>query len=149
MASTGTINNYLLTKLNNLPFYKAAYPKSLGLEWVNKNIFPLINSFQLEIKDTLKTFVEHIAIQLTLEINKKSNALVFITGGGVYNAYLIERLKFYSQNNIIIPSKSIIEFKEALIFAFLGVLKLRNEVNCLKSVTGSSKNHSSGKIYLP
>ena len=149
MASTGTINNDLLTKLNNLAFYKATYPKSLGLEWVNKNIFPLINSFQLEIKDILKTFVEHIAIQLALEINKKSNASVFITGGGVYNAYLIERLKFYSQNNIIIPSKSIIEFKEALIFAFLGVLKLRNEVNCLKSVTGSSKNHSSGKIYLP
>lgn len=148
IASTGTINKALLVKLNNLDFYKITYPKSLGLEWVDKNIFPLINSFQLEIKDVLKTFVEHIAMQLASEINKKSHASVLVTGGGVYNTYLIERLKFYSQNNIIIPSQSIIEFKEALIFAFLGVLKLRDEVNCLKSATGASKNHSSGKIYL-
>ncbi|MFG6685679.1 anhydro-N-acetylmuramic acid kinase [Mariniflexile sp. HNIBRBA6329] len=149
IASTGIINETLLSKLNDLVFYKAAYPKSLGLEWVDKNIFPLINSFQLEIKDVLKTFVEHIAVQLAAEINKKNDASVLVTGGGVYNRYLIDRLRTYSQNNIVIPSKSIIEFKEALIFAFLGVLKLRNEVNCLKSVTGARENHSSGKVYLP
>ncbi|MEN3323056.1 anhydro-N-acetylmuramic acid kinase [Mariniflexile soesokkakense] len=149
IASTGTVNKDLLYKLNNLDFYKATYPKSLGLEWVDKYIFPLINSFQLEIKDVLKTFVEHIAIQLALEVNKKNNASVLATGGGVYNTYLINRLKTYSKNEIIIPSKSIVEFKEALIFGFLGVLKLRNEVNCLKSVTGAGQNHSSGKIYLP
>ena len=147
IASTGTVNKELLNQLNNLEFYRAGYPKSLGLEWVYKNIFPLIDSFKLEIKDVLRTFVEHIAIQLASEINKKSNASVLVTGGGVYNSYLIERLKFHSKNNIIIPSQSIIEFKEALIFAFLGVLKLRNEVNCLKSVTGAKENHSSGIVF--
>ncbi|WP_308990920.1 anhydro-N-acetylmuramic acid kinase [Mariniflexile litorale] len=149
IASTGTINDELLEKLNNLEFYKANYPKSLGLEWVDKYVFPLVNAFQLEIKDVLKTFVEHVAIQLACEINKKKEATVLATGGGVYNAYLVERLEVYSKNKIIIPSKSIVEFKEALIFGFLGVLKIRNEVNCLKSVTGASKNHSSGRIYLP
>lgn len=149
IASTGTINNELLEKLNSLEFYKANFPKSLGLEWVDKNIFPLIDSFQLEIKDVLKTFVEHIAIQLASEINKKSHASVLATGGGVYNTYLMNRIEAYSKNEIMIPSKAIVEFKEALIFGFLGVLKLRNEVNSLKSVTGASQNHSSGKIYLP
>lgn len=149
IAATGTVNNELLYQLNNLSFYKENHPKSLGLEWVNKIIFPLIDSFQMQIQDVLKTFVEHIAIQLASEINKKDNCTVLITGGGVYNSYLIKRLKNYTKNNIVIPSNSLIEFKEALIFSLLGVLKLRNEVNCLKSVTGALKDHSSGKIFLP
>ncbi|MFI1745287.1 anhydro-N-acetylmuramic acid kinase [Thalassobellus sediminis] len=149
IASTGVINNQLLDTLNNLEFYKLKHPKSLGLEWVDKNIFPLIDDFQLDVKDVLKTFVEHIAIQLAVEINKKNKASVFITGGGVYNKYLINRLKTYAENKIIEPVKIIVEFKEALIFGFLGVLKIRNEVNCLQSVTGALKNHSSGNIFLP
>ncbi|TGV04111.1 anhydro-N-acetylmuramic acid kinase [Flavivirga rizhaonensis] len=149
IAETGTVINELLNKLNTLSFYKEDYPKSLGLEWVNKNIFPLIDAFQLETKDILKTFIEHISIQIAKEINKKKQASVLATGGGVYNNYLVDRLKQYSQHNIIIPSNTVVEFKEALIFGLLGVLKLRDEVNCLQSVTGSSKNHSSGKIYLP
>ena len=149
IASTGTIHAELLHKLNGLAFYKATYPKSLGLEWVDKTIFPLINAYEMEIKDILKTFVEHIAIQIASEINKKIDVSVLVTGGGAYNTYLMHRIKTLSKNKIIIPSKAIIEFKEALIFGFLGVLKLRNEVNCLKSVTGAIKNHSSGHIYLP
>lgn len=149
IAATGRVNNDLLNRLNSLVFYKEDYPKSLGLEWVNNNVFPLIDSFQLETKDILKTFVAHISIQIAKEINKKTNGSVLITGGGAYNDYLIDTLKEYSQHNIIIPSKILVEFKEALIFGFLGVLKLRNEINCLQSVTGATKDHSSGKKYLP
>lgn len=149
IAASGSVNNDLLDRLNNLAFYKEDYPKSLGLEWVNKNMFPLIDSFQLETKDILKTFVEHISIQIAQEINKKKNSSVLVTGGGVYNNYLIDKLKQHSQHEIVIPSNTVVEFKEALIFGFLGVLKLRNEINCLQSVTGATKNHSSGKIYLP
>lgn len=147
IASKGIVNENLLQKLNDLEFYKADYPKSLGLEWVKSVVFPLINSFNLEVKDILRTFVEHIATQLAAEINKKKQASVLVTGGGVYNTFLINTLKSKTKNTIVVPSKSIVEFKEALIFGFLGVLKLRNEVNCLKSVTGATKNHSSGKIF--
>ncbi len=149
IAATGSLNDELLDKLNSLIFYKENYPKSLGLEWVNEHIFPLIDAFQLETKDILRTFVEHIAIQLAREINKKEQGSVLITGGGVYNNYLITRLKQYSKHKIIIPSNTVVEFKEALIFGLLGVLKLRDEINCLQSVTGATKDHSSGKIYLP
>ena len=149
IALTGIVNKELLKSLNNLNFYKETYPKSLGLEWVNTNVFPLIDSFGIDVKDVLRTFVEHIVIQIASEINKKNSATVFVTGGGVYNTFLIERLKFYLDNKIVVPQNDIVEFKEALIFGFLGVLKLRNEVNCLSSVTGALKDHSSGKIYMP
>ncbi|GAA4949264.1 anhydro-N-acetylmuramic acid kinase [Algibacter agarivorans] len=149
IASTGHLNLELLNQLNAFDFYKERHPKSLGLEWVNVNIFPLIDGFQLETKDVLATFVEHIAVQIASEINKKSHATVLVTGGGVYNEYLINRLKTHSEHTILIPLNKIVEFKEALIFGFLGVLKLRDEVNCLQSVTGASKDHSSGIIFLP
>ncbi|WP_341216768.1 anhydro-N-acetylmuramic acid kinase [uncultured Wocania sp.] len=148
IASTGTINNKLLKQLNALDFYKEIPPKSLGLEWVNSHVFSLINSYNLEVKDVLRTFVEHAAIQIANIIGKENQKLVLMTGGGVYNKFLIERVKQHSKNKIIIPSKTIIEFKEALIFGFLGVLKLRDEINCLQSVTGAKKDHSSGEIYL-
>ncbi len=149
IASKGNINVELLNQLNALDFYKETYPKSLGLEWVNHNVFPLIDAFKLETEDILKTFVEHIAIQIASEINKKNNGTVLITGGGVYNVYLIDRVKAHSNQKIIVPENEVVEFKEALIFGFLGVQKLRNEVNCLSSVTGAIKDHSSGKIFLP
>ncbi len=149
IATSGRINNKLLEALNALGFYQEKHPKSLGLEWVNTHVFPLIDSYNLEIKDILRTCVEHMAIQIASEINKKNKGSVLVTGGGAYNNFLIKQLKHHSKNDIIIPSNSIVEFKEALIFGFLGVLKLRNEINCLKRVTGASKNHSSGKIYYP
>lgn len=148
LASKGSVNLELLNELNSIPFYKEIYPKSLGLEWVKEIIFPLINSFNLSVENILRTVVEHIAIQIVKVINEKVEASLLITGGGVFNTFLIERIEALSNHTkIIIPSKETIEYKEALIFGFLGVLKLRNETNCLASVTGASRDHSSGKVF--
>ncbi|WP_116525202.1 anhydro-N-acetylmuramic acid kinase [Seonamhaeicola aphaedonensis] len=149
IASIGNLNYDLLEQLNTLSYYNILPPKSLGLEWVNRHVFPIINSFNLEVKDILRTFVEHIAVQISKSVLEIPNGSVLVTGGGAYNTFLIERLKQLTDNKIVIPSKEIIEYKEALIFGFLGVLKLRDEINCLKSVTGASKNHSSGKVFIP
>lgn len=149
IASNGILNNDMLEALNSVPFYKETYPKSLGLEWVNTHVFPLIESFQLDERDVLRTFVEHVAIQIANQLISNPKASVLITGGGVYNTFLIDRVKIHSNCMIVIPSPDVVEFKEALIFGFLGVLKLEDEINCLKSVTGASKNHSSGRIFLP
>ncbi|MDO6760914.1 anhydro-N-acetylmuramic acid kinase [Tamlana sp. 2_MG-2023] len=148
IASKGVLNMKLLDELNALSFYKAAFPKSLGLEWVKEQVLPLIDSYHLEVADILKTFVEHIAFQIATQFKIKETGKVLVTGGGAYNIYLVNALKGHTSLEIIIPSKRLVEFKEALIFGFLGVLKLRNEVNCLQSVTGASKNHSSGEIFL-
>ncbi|MBU2928828.1 anhydro-N-acetylmuramic acid kinase [Winogradskyella psychrotolerans] len=148
LASTGTINQDLLFQLNTLQYYNENPPKSLGLEWVNKNVFPLIDKFKLLTPDILRTYVEHIAIQIS-KVLQKEDSKVLITGGGVFNDFLIYKTQWFSKSEIVIPENEIIEFKEALIFGLLGVLKERNEVNCLKSVTGAKRNHSSGKILIP
>lgn len=145
IASEGKINQQLLEKLNALDFYQKKPPKSLGLEWVQKEIFPLIDNCEKDIPNILSTFTEHIAFQIGRII--KNNSSVLVTGGGVFNQFLMERIEFYAGVEIPLPDKKLINFKEALIFAFLGLLRVDNQVNCLKSVTGASKNHSSGVIF--
>ena len=149
IAASGHINQDLLEQLNAIDFYVIEPPKSLGLEWVVSKIFPLIDSFKLSLEDLLRTFVEHVAIQVTKQINAIKNTKVLVTGGGVFNSFLISRIRNLTDNDIMIPDNELINFKEALIFGFLGVLKLSGEVNCLSSVTGAKHNHSSGKIFLP
>ncbi|WP_278036409.1 anhydro-N-acetylmuramic acid kinase [Flavobacterium nitratireducens] len=147
ISSTGKIHTELLNKLNNLNFYQEQHPKSLGIEFVKETILPLMESYKISIENKLRTFTEHIAIQTALALPKKQGRL-FITGGGAYNDFLIFCIqKQLPKLTIVIPEKKILEFKEALIFALLGVLKLRNETNVLSSVTGAEKDHSSGFIY--
>ncbi|MGE0560967.1 MAG: anhydro-N-acetylmuramic acid kinase [Flavobacteriales bacterium] len=146
IARSGKLNLPLLKELNELSFYQKKPPKSLGIEWVEKEMFPILNKYEIELNDKLRTFVEHIAIQISNSITGK-NKSVLITGGGTYNTFLIDRLKEISSCKIVIPKKQTIEFKEALIFAFLGVLRHRNEVNCLSSVTGATSNNIGGCIY--
>lgn len=148
LAKSGNVNQDLLQKLNDLDFYKASYPKSLGMEFVNATIFPLMHSYKIDVKDKMCTFVEHIAIQIAA-ICSKPQAKLFVTGGGAYNRFLIDRLRHYLlTTDIVIPDDKTIQFKEALIFGFLGILRLRNEINVLSSVTGARKNHSSGVVFL-
>ena len=146
ISKSGKISEKLLSDLNNISFYSKKHPKSLGIEWVNKYIFPLIDSYNISIPDILRTFSEHISIQIS-KIIKNHNASILFTGGGVKNDFLFTLIKKKLPNTIVKPSDNLIDFKEALIFGFLGVLRFRNEVNCLKSVTGAIKDHSSGVIF--
>jgi anhydro-N-acetylmuramic acid kinase len=147
IAKTGTIHPELLAQLNGLDFYARSYPKSLGMEFVQETIFPILHSFTISVPDVLATFVEHIAIQIAAVC--KPNTKLLITGGGAYHTFLMNRLQHHLPKvAIMLPDDKTIQFKEALIFALLGVLRLRNEVNVLASVTGASHNHSSGTVYL-
>lgn len=143
-AKKGIINSEILEKLNTIEFYQKSHPKSLGIEFVNAEIFPLLQKESPE--NILATFTEHIAIQIAKVFNENHLKKVLVTGGGTFNTHLIEKLKEKSASEIIIPNENIINFKEALIFAFMGVLRVRNEVNVLCSATGSSENHSSGIV---
>ncbi len=144
LARKGKINTELLNKLNSLEFYNLSHPKSLGIEWCNENIFPLFK--KLDSKDILATFTEHASEQISRIFNQYQLKKVLFTGGGTYNSYLIEKIKEKTNSEIVIPEKEIIDFKEALIFAFMGVLRINNEINVLSSATGSSQDHSSGII---
>jgi len=145
IAKKGSLILELLEKLNNLSFYKQKPPKSLAREWVEKFIHPLLLK-KYKKEDILHTFCEHIGIQIGTFLKNRS---AFLTGGGVFNSYLISRISYYSKSKIFIPNHKIIHFKEALIFAFLAILKLKNEVNCLQSVTGAKKDNCGGEINNP
>ncbi len=145
IAQNSNINADILKQLNSLEFYQQNPPKSLGIEWTQKHIFPLLKN---DINENLiATFTEHIAQQITKTINENKLETILISGGGAYNNFLIERCKTLTKSHLIIPEKEIVEYKEALIFALLGYLKLHNKINVLSSVTGASRNHSSGKVW--
>ncbi len=144
IAKKGKLNNKLLATLQKLPLYKSK--QSMGNEIVVSDFLPLIDSYHIPLEDILRTFVEHIALKTAEEI--KDNTTVLITGGGAFNNFLIERIKKHTKSKIIIPDNKLINYKEALIFGLLGLLRASNEVNCLSSVTGAVKNHSTGVIYL-
>jgi anhydro-N-acetylmuramic acid kinase len=147
ISRTGKVNENLLSELNALEFYQQKFPKSLGLEFVKGIVLPIIENFKIPIEDKLRTFTEHVALQTAMALPIKKGRIL-ITGGGAYNNFIIERIQSYlPEIEIIIPSAKILEFKEALIFALLGVLKLQDEINVLSSVTGAKRNHSSGEIY--
>lgn len=149
IARSGKVDSNLFNELNALDYYKKSFPKSLGFEFVKEIVLPLIEKHSIPIEDKMQTFTEHIALQTSLALPRKTGKIL-ITGGGAYNDSLIERMQFHLPNiQIIIPDNKTLEFKEALIFALLGVLKLRNEINVLSSVTGAKTDHSSGNIFIP
>lgn len=141
-AKNGTVNKKILSDLNALEFYRRVPPKSLGIEWVKEHVFPLLNNESSE--DILATFTEHAAFQMADTFNKNKLKRVLCTGGGTFNQYLIEKIRNKTSAEIIIPEKKLVDFKEALIFSFMGVLRMNNEINILSSATGSSANHCSG-----
>jgi len=146
LARTGTVHLELLNALNALEFYTLKAPKSLGVEFVRGEILPLIDTFELEIPDKLCTFIEHIAIQLKLVLADRTGSIL-VTGGGAYHIFLMERLRHHvPQMEWVVPNDALVGFKEALIFGFLGVKRLRNEINILASVTGASIDHVGGRI---
>ena len=143
----GKVNKQLLKELNGLEFYNTIPPKSLGREWFEEKFLKILLNHSASWHDKLRTVYEHISLMIVSACLSHRKGRLLVTGGGAHNIFLIERIKHHSKHDIIIPGKDIIDFKEALIFAFLGLLRLENKVNCLSSVTGSSKDSIGGSVY--
>ncbi len=153
IGRSGTIDNQLLTILNSHPFYSQKHPKSLGREFFEENIKPLLENHD-DVADMMATFVEHIATQIAKSIDDVktchgASLQMLITGGGAKNKYLVERIQAHTNHKVVVPADDIIDYKEALVFAFLGLLRNNNEINVLKSVTGAESDSCSGKIFHP
>jgi anhydro-N-acetylmuramic acid kinase len=144
----GLLLPQLLEDLNNLEFYSLPNPKSLGKEWVLSTVFPVLEKYRIKTEDKLRTFTEHIAIQVAKAIKPDDSSTLLITGGGAFNSYLVGRIRESTNLNISLPDTVTIAFKEALIFAFLGVLRWRGENNCLSSCTGAARDNCGGSVSL-
>ena len=147
LARSGEVNMDLLKRLNKHPFYGQLPPKSLGREFFEANQKELLKD--LSVEDLLATFTEHIALQVALAVSVLPKSKLLVTGGGARNKYLIERLQARSSHEVIVPEKMIIDYKEALVFAFLGLLRLEGKTNVLASVTGAESDSCSGRIWKP
>ncbi len=148
MARKGKIIPPLYKELNHLEFYSKTGPKSLDDHWLKNRFIPVVDQYKEKyLPDVLRTLYDHIALQIHLITGDFQKGKVLVTGGGAFNTFLTERIKESTHHDIVLPSKLIIEFKEALIFAFLGYLKMQHQVNCLASVTGAQKNSIGGVLY--
>ena len=148
MARSGTIDPSLLHQLNELRYYQQADKKSIGREWVEEKFMQVLSRLNLSVATKMATVVEHCAQQIAAVINKNKLNNVLLSGGGAYHRFLVERIGAHSKAELIIPDNKTIEFKEALVFAFLGLLRLDEKINCLRTVTGADKNSIGGAVYL-
>ncbi len=146
-AVKGKLNDKLYKSLNQLQYYKQMAPKSLGREWVEAEFLPVLDKFQCSINDKLRTIYEHIAFQLSKSFTGAISKKIFITGGGAHNKFLIQLFKKHTNHKLIIPDKLMIDYKEAFVYAFLGVLRIREENNCLSSVTGATHDSIGGIVF--
>ena len=153
-AAKGKINYDLLDELNDLPYYKKPFPKSLSNEYGVDTVFSLIQKYAITIQDKLHTYCEHIAMQLSdvcHEVTGEQNDKMLVTGGGALNTFLIEKIQHHlmiKRIDVDIPTADLIEYKEALIMALIGVLRWREEVNVLSSVTGAKRNSVGGALWM-
>ncbi len=148
-ASLGKLDKPLFDQLNNVDFCRQHYPKSLSNEQVRETFLPLLDSSPASLEDKLYTVVKHIAFQIAKATDSSSGKKMLLTGGGVHNSFLVEAIRRECSHSVCLPNSQIIDFKEALIFAFMGVLRKVGRINCLASVTGAKRDSSGGVVYLP
>lgn len=150
-AQRGQLIRTLFDYLNDLAFLKMDPPKTLGREWFDEMIRPMIDLYKSSPDDLLATLTYWISDVISAELNRffDPQKRILCTGGGAHNSYLISLMKEKTRAEIVVPDRLLIDYKEALIFAFLGYLRLQGLPNNVPSCTGASRNHSGGAVYLP
>ena len=157
MASAGQVNQRLVELLNDLEYYELPYPKSLANDFGTDVVFPLLKDATKSTSDALRTYVEHICVQIkkaiekVIKTEKTSANKIFVTGGGAHNRFMINRLKEVLGTikiEVVVPSATVIDYKEAVIMGLIGVLRWREEYNVIASVTGAVRDSIGGAVWI-
>ncbi len=149
-ASLGKLDKVLFDTLNSVEFYQQPYPKSLSNEQVKELFIPLLDASPAPLENKLYTVVKHIAFQIAQAAKEGHGTKMLLTGGGAHNTFLVEAIKRECPNHVVVvPEPVIVDFKEALIFAFMGILRKTGRNNCLATSTGARHDTSSGVVFLP
>ncbi|HEX8356844.1 MAG TPA: anhydro-N-acetylmuramic acid kinase, partial [Segetibacter sp.] len=157
IAASGKVYPPLLTRLNALGYYSQPYPKSLANSFGTDEVFPVIQGFDLSGADKMRTYAEHIVIQIGNAVKKISTGVnindtrMLVTGGGAFNSFLVERLRQMLQSpgvELVVPDALLINYKEALIMGLIGVLRWREEYNVLETVTGARRSSINGAVWI-
>ena len=152
IAGRGLVDYDLLEELNNVEYYSYEPPKSLGREWISTHFWDRVRSSEASKEDKMKTLVDHIAQQIgqsieDLSSGDSSGKKVYITGGGAFNKALISHIRSHTDAEVIVPDDIMVDYKEALAFALLGILRVQNKVNVFNVATGATKSSVSGSLY--
>lgn len=147
IGKSGIIIPELLDKFNKLSYYSLPLPKSLAREWFEEYFLPIVKSSDKPINNILRTTYEHISYQIAKASNVFNNKNLLLTGGGAHNTFLIQLIRSKSSCNVVVPEQNTIDFKEALVFAFLGVLYIAKQEGALASATGAKRNSIAGCMY--
>jgi anhydro-N-acetylmuramic acid kinase len=155
IASGGNVSGELLEQLNGLSYYKQPPPKSLANQFGTDEVFPLLPTEN--IADALRTYVEHIAVQVRIAVEAilpqpgTGNLQLLVTGGGAHNKFLVEQIRQHltSMNiTVVVPEKNIVDYKEALVMALLGILRWREQNTVMSSVTGARRDSIGGAVWI-
>lgn len=147
LAASGRVDESLLARLDGLEYYRRPIPKSLGKEWYLSDFEPLMNASDASVADLLRTVVEHIARQVAAVLPGRHIRSLLVTGGGARNTFLMSRIAAVSPHcAVTVPDADIVDYKEAIIFALLGYLRLTGKVNTYASVTGASSDSCGGEV---
>ena len=150
LARRGRIDASLLARLEALGYYRLQPPKSLGREWVDAEVWPLFEDSPLPVGDLLATAVRHVVLRVADACHAAAPpavAKLLVTGGGARNGFLVESLRAaLPQAEVVVPDAQTLDFKEAIVFALLGYLRLSGQVNTLRSVTGARRDSIGGNI---
>ena len=147
LAQKGTCDELLLNELNDIEYYDSNPPKSLAREFAESQLLPLLSKYDEET--VLHTYTKHIGFQIGVSLTKSKATKCLVTGGGTYNRFLINQIQQHTRCFLELPDCTIVDYKEALVFALLGHLRKENQINVLSSVTGAKYDHSSGRIAKP
>ncbi len=148
LGKSGAVIPELLNELESLPYFYQTPPKSLGREWFKREMLPLFKKHSNKpLTHLIRTAYEHISNRIASDCNKLNKNSMLVTGGGAKNEFLMELIAQKTKLKITIPDSQTIDFKEALIFAFLGVLFLERFPNSLSSVTGARSDSVGGCLY--
>jgi anhydro-N-acetylmuramic acid kinase len=157
IAASGSIDETLFTQLNSLDYYNLPFPKSLANTFGTDEVFPIVQSFDLTTADKMRTYAEHVVLQISNSLqgltagHGEATMKMLVTGGGAFNSFLIERL---SQSlkplniEVVVPTAMLVNYKEALVMALIGVLRWREEYNVLSTVTGASRSSIGGAVWI-
>jgi len=148
IAAQGQIIPQLLETLRSLPYFREKPPKSLGREWLEVEFLPLFAE-RRGTTDLMATAVAFLVEQVTEYCQSYGLQRVLVTGGGAFNRFLIQQLQQQRPKTFEIPGPKLIEYKEALLFAWLGMRRIQEKINVWASVTGAAVNHSAGIVHKP
>ena len=144
-------NEPISANLSQLNYYSAPFPKSLGREWMEREFWPVFNSARPQrTEDALATASAHIAWSIVhgLRTAHAPHGKALLSGGGARNAHLVRQLyQIAPEWQWTVAPDDILESKEALAFAYLGLLRLRNEPNVLASYAGGQNDGCDGTVF--